>query len=169
MAKATIRLREEADFTDLAEALRQVHAVDGYPVTGTKDPVKFARPPNTLEAWVAVVGNRVVGQATITEPAAGDEAANAYVRQSGSDRSQFAVLKRLFVSPDGRGRQLGKMLISTAMTWATENNKRLVMDVLDKDQTATSMYEKMGWTCFGTGHMTLSDGRLYPEHFYMSP
>lgn len=56
------------------------------------------------------------------------------------------ILNDLFVVPKARRCGVGKHLIHTATEFAVENGaKRLVLSTAVDNQSAQSLYEKMGW------------------------
>lgn len=149
MTETTIRPRVETDLPDAAAALVAVHAADGYPVEGVNQPELWLTPPGLLRAWVAEVAGKVVGHIAITDPQ-GEEAVRLYLEQNESRENQLAVMARLYVVPEARGRSLGERLVRAATNYAQGEGLILVGDVMSKDTAAIRLYERLGCRFIGT-------------------
>lgn len=170
MSEVVIRPREARDLYALARALVAVHEVDGYPVEGVADPVGWLAFTDPLGVWVAEVDGAVVGHVALLHPTADDSAATLWMRHSGAQLHDIAVLARLFAAPAGRGLGLGRALTATATAWADQLGRRAVLDVMDKDTAAIRTYTRLGWMPLGPvdhhhpGGTTPATAYVSPEH-----
>jgi GNAT superfamily N-acetyltransferase len=169
MTGAVIRPRREDDLAALADVLIRVHERDGYPVEGATDPLAWLRSDHQLGAWTADLDGRPVGHVLLTTATAADSAAGLWTERTGADPETIAVLGRLFVDPDARGRHLGRRLTAAAVRTATQVGRRTVLDVMAKDVAAIRTYEALGWTRLGPTQHALNDGRQIPALGYVSP
>jgi ribosomal protein S18 acetylase RimI-like enzyme len=112
---------------------------------------------------------RIVGHVSVGEPR-GEGAVALWTDRSDNAKDEIAVLGRLFVHPDARSVALGERLTRTAMKWATEAGRRLVLDVMEKDQGAIRLYERLGWTEFGRITHEVPDSSVdVPARCYVAP
>ncbi|WP_405506911.1 GNAT family N-acetyltransferase [Streptomyces cyaneofuscatus] len=167
MADTTIRPIEDADVPGAAAALIEVHATDGYPVEGVDDPEAWITPPGVVKAWVAH-REGVVGHIAIMK-AEGEKAVALWQQQSGEDEARIGVLARLFVVRSARKHAVGESLMRAAMDYAEENDLRLVLDVMDKDEAAIRLYERLGWQFIGGATHQFGDGQQIPAKCYVWP
>jgi ribosomal protein S18 acetylase RimI-like enzyme len=168
-AEVRIRPRTDADVPECAALLREVYALDGYPVEGVDDATGWMYPAGMMAAWVAYEPSRVLGHVAVCEPEDGDAAVSMLAERTGVTESEIAVLVRLFVGPAARGRRAGRKLASAAFDSATEKRLRVVFDVMEKDRSAISMYEKMGCTFLGSTSHHVADGTTIPARCYAAP
>ncbi|WP_329036132.1 GNAT family N-acetyltransferase [Streptomyces sp. NBC_01725] len=163
-----IRPRHESDITDAATALVQVHATDGYPVEGVRDPKAWLTPPGFIQAWIAEFDGRIVGHVAISRPR--DEAAVSLWLEAGhGSEDKTAVLARLFVIRDARKRAVGEQLMRAASEYANDIGIRLVLDVMAKDTAAIRLYERLGWQKLGLTTHDYGDGQHAEASCYVSP
>jgi GNAT superfamily N-acetyltransferase len=130
-------------------------------------PVRLS-PPGLLAAWVALLDDAVVGHALVTTPKSGDAAVEAWTAQGG-ELSRIAVGGRLFVAPAGRGHDLGTRLAQTLTDWAANEGYDLVGDVMEKDQAALRIYERIGWRRIGTAMHATGHGTEVPALLFVRP
>lgn len=142
------RPRRASDISALSDILRSVHAASGYPVEGISNPSSFITPASLLKAWVALHGDKVVGHVAIMSPDTSSLAANMYAK-TGGDVDKSASLGRLFVDPEVRSKGVGTSLVAVAQEWAKTEGIRLLLVVLEKDEVAKRMYERLGWDVLG--------------------
>jgi GNAT superfamily N-acetyltransferase len=164
-----IRPRTDADVPECAALLREVYALDGYPVEGVDDAPGWMYPPGMMAAWVAEVHGRLLGHATVCEPGEGDAAVSMIVAQTGVAESEIAVLARLFVGPSARGRGAGGMLIGAVFDYATDKKMRVVFDVMEKDRSAINMYERKGCAFLGSTSHYIANAVAIPARCYAAP
>jgi GNAT superfamily N-acetyltransferase len=147
--QATIRERRADDLEAAARALIAVHATDGYPVEGVSDPVTWLQPPTLLHAWVAELAGDVVGHVLVSSPTSGDDAVRIWREQNPNATTSLAVLGRLFLTPEARGRRLGERLVLATTAYAKDRELQLLLDVMVKDTAAIHLYERLGWQRIG--------------------
>jgi ribosomal protein S18 acetylase RimI-like enzyme len=164
-----VRPRTDADVPECANLLREVYALDGYPVEGVDDATGWMYPAGMIAAWVADEPGRVLGHAAVCEPGEGDAAVSMLVARTDVSESEIAVLARLFVGPAARGRGAGRMLTDAAFAYAKERRLRVVFDVMEKDGSAISMYEKLGCIFLGSTSHHVADGSTVPARCYAAP
>lgn len=158
-----IRPRQQSDLAECAAALVKVHATDGYPVEGVDDPKAWLTPQGQLQAWVAEIEGKIVGHVLLTEPQKGDAAAQLWLKQN---TGKVAVLGRLFVLSEARGKSLGERLITEAMSYGERHGIQLVLDVVEKDRAAIRLYEKMGWKRIGEASHAYGSGSSIKAFLY---
>jgi len=161
-----IRPRTPTDLPALVAALREVHEADAYPVNWPEDPAAWLDPPKLLDARVADLDGRVVGQAGIGEA----EGLPPQVREAVGDEPVVAVV-RLFVAPSGRGCGAGRALLDAAVAMAADRGARAVLDVEAGGTAAIALYERAGWKRVhsGPGDWTTPSGEAALLHHYVSP
>ncbi|MBT2426185.1 GNAT family N-acetyltransferase [Streptomyces sp. ISL-112] len=124
-------------------------------------------PPGVVKAWVAH-RDGVVGHIAIMK-AEGEKAVTLWQQQSGEDQTHIGVLARLFVVRSSRKHAVGEGLMQAAMDYAEENGLRLVLDVMDKDEAAIRLYERLGWQFIGGATHQFGDGQQIPAKCYVWP
>lgn len=164
-----IRERTNADLRAAAVVLVAVHKQSGYPVEGVVDPVGWLTDPRPLRAWVAVLGNGIVGHVAVTQPGNGDAAPAMWASSPSAAGQPIGVLGRLFVDPESRGHAIGAHLITAASDYGNESGCRLVLDVLTKDASAQRLYRRLGWREIGTTQHADGHGTLHDAVCYVSP
>ncbi|MBL7260751.1 GNAT family N-acetyltransferase [Paractinoplanes lichenicola] len=164
-----VRPRTDADVPECAALLREVYELDGYPVEGVDDATGWMYPAGLIAAFVAVEPGKILGHAAVCEPGEGDAAVSLLIERTGAATSEIAVLARLFVGPAARGKGAGRKLADAALSYATDKRLRAVFDVMEKDHTAISMYEKMGCVFLGSTSHHLADGSVFPARCYAAP
>ncbi|NUP77989.1 MAG: GNAT family N-acetyltransferase [Nonomuraea sp.] len=146
-----VRPRAEGDLDACAEALKQVHVADRYPVDWPDDPQGWLTPSGLLRAWVAVEEGRVLGHAGLAGvPGGGQE------------------VTRLFVTPAARGRGLAARLLGTVREAAGEPVK---LEVSDEGRAAIALYERLGWRRVTSTRARWLNAAGEPAllHHYVSP
>lgn len=164
---AAIRPRTEDDIEGCVACLKRVYDKDRYPVSGVSNAQEFLSGDVIQQAWVAEKNSIIKGHVTANRAMESDISV-ALWRQKHPE-SKIAVLGRLFVDPDSRGSGLAARLIANAVSWANERNMRLVLFVLLKDRGATKLYEKLGWSYFGTQVFHYGDGQQMDALCFASP
>ncbi|NMI00863.1 GNAT family N-acetyltransferase [Pseudonocardia acidicola] len=164
-----IRERTPADLPGAAAALLDVHRTDGYPVEGVDDPTGWLTNSQQLRAWVADRDGQIVGHVAIGAPQPDDAAAAMWKANPDYNGEDVAVLGRLFVVSTARGHALAKRLMAAATEYAQQHGLRLVLDVMTKDHTAITLYERLGWQRIGTADHDNGKGQTVPAYCYVSP
>lgn len=142
-----IRARRPGEIDTCVAVLADVHAADGYPMYWPADPAKWLTPENVLAAWVAEDAHgvhRLIGHVALCA-AVGESAAPMWSAASGLPAEAIAVVAKLFVAPSARGHELGAALLAEACAEARTRGLRPALEVLDHDQAAIALYERMGW------------------------
>jgi GNAT superfamily N-acetyltransferase len=165
----TVRPRQPEDLSELGKALVRVHQVDGYPVEGVRDPEAWLQPPREIAAWTATVDDQPVGQVSLTEADASDDAAQVWTSQTAGLLADIAIVVRLFVDPDHRGSGAGRELMRAAFEHARRLRKRVVFDVMLKDERAIRLYEALGCQRLGFITHDYGEGLQEPAAVYIAP
>jgi ribosomal protein S18 acetylase RimI-like enzyme len=92
-------------------------------------------PPGHYDAvWIAEEDGRVIGSVAMRLLAPNE-----------------AELKRMYLTPDRRGRGLGRRLLELALDWAQERDVSTVrLDTAQEMKAAQGLYESVGFTRTGT-------------------
>ncbi|MES5819090.1 GNAT family N-acetyltransferase [Streptomyces sp. RG80] len=168
MKSLIVRPFEDADLTEAATALVEVHATDGYPVEGVDQPETWLRSADVIAAWVAKLDGAVIGHVAIMRPQ-GEDAVSLWMEQSGDREDQIAVLARLFVVKAARKHAVGERLMQAAMSYGSEHGFRLVLDVMTKDSAAIRLYERLGWREIGRAPHHYGNGQSVDAVCYVAP
>jgi GNAT superfamily N-acetyltransferase len=163
MTPVLIRARTDADVDACVEVMRRTHEVDGYPRYWPAKPDRFLQAKQETDAFVAVTreggppgeGERVVGQVALHD-AAGEPVEALACAATGLDPGGLAVLARLLVDPDVRGRGVGRALVRQAVARAHETGRRPVLDVLRETPGPIALYESEGWERLGPTTLDLA-------------
>lgn len=167
--QATIRERRADDLEAAARALVAVHSMDGYPVEGVSDPATWLQPPTLLRAWVAELAGDVVGHVLVSSPTSGDDAVRIWREHNPGAVDGLAVLGRLFITPEARGRRLGERLVRMASAYADDRDLRLLLDVMEKDTAAIRLYELLGWEHIGEALHRFGEDQQIRALCYLAP
>ncbi|MBT2386378.1 GNAT family N-acetyltransferase [Streptomyces sp. ISL-11] len=165
-AVCRVRRREDSDLGACVRALAAVHERDGYPVDWPARPDVWLSPPSSLTAWVAELDGRSVGHIGLCRAGAGDVAPGLWSDREGVGRGTTAVISRLFVAPDGRGRGIGASLMAEAVREARCRGLHPVLDVVATDTAAAALYERLGWELLGTAEQRWGPGRTVTLRCY---
>lgn len=169
MSTPIIRRREETDLTSAGEALVDVHRTDGYPVEGVADPIAWLKPAGLITAWIAELNGEIVGHVAVSEPQSGDDAVRLWLDRSNDEIGNVAVVGRLFVKSSARGSSIGSRLAKAAATDELLRGKRLVLDVMEKDQDAIRLYERLGLERIGTATHKFGENQTITAYCYVVP
>ncbi|SHK92951.1 DinB superfamily protein [Pseudonocardia thermophila] len=156
-----VRPRAEADVAVLIAVLRDVRRRDGYPLHMQHDLGDWLCGTPVIGAWVADHGGGVVGHVALRLPEPDDPVA-ALVGEP------VAVVCRLFVARDERGKGLGERLVRAAWREAAARGLRPALDVLTREAAAVALYERMGWQRVGEITHTI-DGGAVPAICFAPP
>lgn len=167
MSNLKIRPRQPSDLPSCASLLVRVYAKDRYPVQGVSRAEEFLSSPHLLEAWVAIESKptttesdpsneNIIGHVCLTAPHDEHDPAVALWREQKREQP-IAVLERLFVDPEARGRGLAEKLLRAAGDEAAKRGVRAVLFALIKDPGAMRSYERVGWKEFARGMYDYDD------------
>ncbi|MBD0740455.1 GNAT family N-acetyltransferase [Streptomyces sp. CBMA29] len=168
MTSPVVRTLQAVDIPGAAAALVEVHATDGYPVEGVRQPEDWINSPAVDHAWVAEIGRRIVGHVAVMRPQ-GEDAVALWQRQRGTEDIRVGVLARLYVTRAARGNAVGEALMRAAMAYAQQRTMRLVLDVMTKDTAAIRLYERLGWHPIGQATHHYGDNQRIAAVCYVSP
>jgi hypothetical protein len=104
------------------------------------------------------VDGEIVGHVAVSEPQPGDDAVRLWLEQSDDRIEDVAVIGRLFVRSSARRQSIGQQLSRAVATDEAVRGKRLVLDVMDKDQVAIRLYERLGPKKIGTAKRKFGEG-----------
>lgn len=79
------------------------------------------------------------------------------------------VVARLLVAPEQRGTGLGHRLLDHATEQCRQRGLTPILDVVEGNQAAIALYERVGWRHLGMVSFTLPDGSELREHVYAAP
>lgn len=169
MTNLNIRRRQDSDLQAAGEALVDVHRTDGYPVEGVADPVAWLLPEGLITSWIAELDGEIVGHVAIGAPKPDDDAVRLWLEQSDDKLDDVAVIGRLFVKRSARRNAIGEKLARAAVADEDVAGKTLVLDVMDKDQDAIRLYERLGLRKIGTATHKFGEGRSITAYCYVVP
>ncbi|WP_435735898.1 GNAT family N-acetyltransferase [Cellulosimicrobium sp. PMB13] len=143
-------VRREVALDLVVDALRSVHLHDGYPTVWPQDPVAWLEPEGTLDAWLAIDDDDLLGHALLVRGEQVEHAAEIE-RAAGVPITAIGGLSRLFVVPTARGTGVAASLLDQVEAAAAERGIRLALDVVDDGGPAVRLYERRGWTRVAAG------------------
>jgi GNAT superfamily N-acetyltransferase len=145
-AEILVRPRVDEDLPLLAAAIRSLHETDGYPQTLPDDTVAWLRPPRQRRAWVAVSpSTREIAGHIALNVAEGDPGVGVSSDGTGLKPDKLAVVSRLFVVAGHRRKGVAKALLDEAVNAAHADGLQPVLDVLEADRAAITLYKSAGW------------------------
>jgi GNAT superfamily N-acetyltransferase len=161
-----IRPRTPEDLPACVEALAKVHAADRYPVTWPADPGRFLAPASLTAAWVALRQEQVVGHVGLSLEDV--SALDPSVRRALDTAERVAMVTRLFVTPEGRGRSYASRLLDVVREAA---GLPLILDVSDEGRAAIALYERTGWQRVASVRADWLNAAGEPAllHYYTAP
>ena len=167
MSQVEIRRTSPTDAEALANVLVRVHAKDGYPVEGVATPQAWVELNAPIGQWTALNGGEAVGHVALLRPQPGDGAPAVLTQQTGTPMDRIAVLARLFVDPEARGRGIAQRLLDVAENAARQRALVLVLDVMRKDEAAIRLYEHRGWRVLGRIEHSHGESQVAPGVAYV--
>jgi GNAT superfamily N-acetyltransferase len=123
--------------------LAEVHRLDGCPVNWPDRPGAWLSHGPLPGSRVAEPEGRPVGHLTLSPGGEGDLAPRLWSERNGAPPDMTAVVGRLFVAPEARGRRIGALLIGRAAEEARRRGLRAVLDVVASDTAAAACTS--GW------------------------
>lgn len=150
MPDLVIAQRHTAHLDRVAEALRQVHERDRYPMAWPDDPAAWLCPAGTIGAWIALADGVVVGHVMLVA-ADGVEHVDELAAAARTTVAGLAGVSRLFVTPKARGMRVATTLLERIEDTPTRRGRRLVLDVVDDGGPAVRLYERLGWVRVAEG------------------
>jgi GNAT superfamily N-acetyltransferase len=140
----SVRVRTAGDLERCVSLLGLVHGSDGYPRHWPAQPTEWLAPPNQVAAWVAEGDGLLLGHVALARSGK-DVAAATWSSALGVPVEELLCVSLLFVSPQARGRGVGRRLLSVAEAAAWERGKRPVLEVVSLDRHAVALYRRCGW------------------------
>jgi GNAT superfamily N-acetyltransferase len=163
-----VRVRTDADLDKCEQLARVVHDLDGYPPYLPGDLRTFITSPDAIAAWVAEIGNEVVGHVALHPRTSAPVMALAS-EVTGHPAERFGVVARLLVSPGARREGAGRSLLLAAADCAVDRGLSPILDVATHFQAAITLYETCGWVRAGTVTVRFDDGAALDEFVYLAP
>ena len=163
-----IRPRAPDDLPACSTLLRLTHEVDAYPRYLPDHLASFLINPSELAAWVAELGDDIVGHGAL-HAGVGEPAAAVAGPAAGLAADQLAVVARLMVHPDARRSGIGRGLLSMATDFAHRHGLRPVLDVQQTSEPALSLYERLGWQRAGPLTLPVSGHEALQLWVYLGP
>ncbi|MEU5979657.1 GNAT family N-acetyltransferase [Streptomyces sp. NPDC047315] len=158
----------DGDVDECVRVLAEVHRCDGYPVNWPARPGEWLSDGPLLGSWVAELEGRVVGHVSLAPGGADDVAPALWSERTGA-RSATAVVSRLFVAPQARGRRIGALLMDRATAEARRRGLHPVLDVVASDTAAAALYERLGWELLATVDQQWSPHQTVTVRCYAAP
>jgi GNAT superfamily N-acetyltransferase len=151
-----IRSSRESDIPPLVSLADLVRGVDRWPphrVGTTKD---FIAGSVSTAALVAEEDGELIGRVAVHERSAGSVmtlASNAI----GVEASGLAVVARLFVDPQRRGRGVGMKLLAASVDATIAAGRHPILDVWTELEGAIALYERAGLLRLGEVTFTFKE------------
>ncbi len=164
-----VRPRTDHDLDACARVLAAVHEQDGYPVNWPERPKLWLTPAPLVAAWVAELDDRVVGHIGLSHPDDTDAAPGLWAARAAVGAETTAVVNRLFVSPAARGHGIGALLVARATAEARGRALHPVLDVVESDVAAATLYERLGWHHLATVEQRWSPEQTVKVRCYAAP
>lgn len=164
-----VRARKTDDLRALADALRRVHALDGYPVEGVADPEVWMTPHGELASWTAEINGHPIGHICLVRATSADDAAQVWADATGGNVQDLAIPVRLFIDPNHRSQGAAYSLMVIAAAHAAQNGMHIAFDVMLKDVQAIRLYERLGCQRLGAVTHHHSSGLAEPAAVYSAP
>jgi len=168
LADAAVRPRGRDDFGVCEALARAVHRRDRYPLVLPDDIRAFLAPEGQLAAWIVECGSMVVGHIALHGSSPGPLTTVVY-ESMGVGPSGVGVVSRLMVSPELRGRGLGRRLLVAATAEARRRALLPVLDVVTSYVAAIAFYEAAGWQRIGRIAIPMPNGELVDEYVFVAP
>ncbi|TKA28408.1 hypothetical protein B0A50_03875 [Salinomyces thailandicus] len=169
-----VRPRTPDDLDACVEVLQNVYNKDGYPVQGTANAHAFLTTPSTEAAWVAETetehAKTIIGHIAVNTADPSDPSAKLWRTQHPDDGDEaIAILKRLFVHPEYRGKGVAVELVRAAELWVEDMGRKLVLFALMKDEGAMRLYRRCGWVEFGRAEFCWGEEERMEAVCFVSP
>lgn len=160
-----LRAWRDSDLDAALEVLRLTHDADAYPTMWWDDVASFAHPADAIGSWVAEgEDGELLGHVCI-RPAHGPPLPT-WEAGTGRSAEELAQVSRLYVSPAGRRRGAGRILLSTAQAAIRDRGLVAVLDVLWRYESAIRLYEAAGWSRLGAFVWSMPNGTEEPSYGY---
>jgi ribosomal protein S18 acetylase RimI-like enzyme len=164
-----IRARVDSDLTACVELVRRLRDNDGYPAFMPHDDfASFLTSSNTTSAFVAFVGDRLVGH-VMTRTSSAPASTELITSRLALDPDRLGFVARLMVDPSARRRGIASALLAIAARALRDQGRVVVLDVLTKDLGAIALYEHEGWRSLGETSFTARDGTTFDEVVFVAP
>jgi len=159
----------DEDLDRCTQLAQEVQSVDGYPPYLQKGELGlFIDSSDALAVWVAESDGDLVGHVAL-HARSSDVVMDLASVVADRPPDRFGVVARLFVSPEARGRGVGRILLHTAEAHAVGLGLDPLLDVVTRFGAAIALYERCGWARAGTVRLILPDGSALDEFVYFAP
>jgi ribosomal protein S18 acetylase RimI-like enzyme len=162
-----VRVRQPSDLRACVDLLWRVHQRDSYPARWPDEPGAWLAPSRQERAWVAIGTDRAVTAHVAVSGLLGHPMSEICVGATGLPEQALAVLSRLVVDPDVRGRGVARALVQAVENHARSEGRRLVLDVGQSNAAAVAIYEHLGWQRIG--ELGQGPARAIPVYVYAGP
>jgi GNAT superfamily N-acetyltransferase len=164
-----VRERTPADLEACVTLASEVHRLDGYPsFLGEGGFTSFVAPDDALGAWVALLGEDLVGNVMLRPRSAPPSIAlAAQALDVAPERLGFVA--RLMVASRARRRGIAGQLLDVAVAEARRLGRVPVLDVVTSDTAAVALYGASGWRRLGDASLTMSNGEDLELHVFAKP
>lgn len=152
----SIRRRTEEDIDGCVSLLQHIQDTDGYP-QGVVNLREFLTKDYIEDAWIAESNGKIIGHISTGQPSE-DLAVDLWKKRHPGDNA-VAVLSRLFIDSNYRNKGISDKLVEAAVSFNASKGMRLLLWVVVANEAAIRLYDRLGWTRFGSMTYTYEDGR----------
>lgn len=155
----TVRRRTPADIGPLCKLLEKQHSVTGYPeIWPLPCPIPdFLQRDNELAAWVAVIGDEIVGHVAMAAVVDGEKGkagstlgmGTAWAAAYGSTMDRLRCIGTLFTDAERAGAGIGTVLLQAAIAGARAEDGLPVLDCIKDKTHVVEYYRRRGWEVVG--------------------
>ncbi|HEX7065945.1 MAG TPA: GNAT family N-acetyltransferase [Bacillales bacterium] len=94
----------------------------------------------------------------------------ALIRKDRKKTAHKADLMSMYVSPDARGKGIGKALVKEVIAWGRqmEGLEQIQLTVVSTNETARNLYLSAGFSKYGTEPMAMKIGESYYDEDWMT-
>jgi GNAT superfamily N-acetyltransferase len=155
----TVRRRTPADIAALGKLLEKQRLVTGYPeIWPLPCPIPdFIERDNELTAWVAEIGDEIVGHIAMSAVVDGEKGQSGstlglgsmWAEAYGTTADRLRCIGVLFTDAARAGAGIGSHLLKAAVAGAREQDAYPVLDCIKYKTHVVEFYLRRGWTVIG--------------------